>query len=78
MRGNGKPDREQRNQQCRQDTGKITYSVSKDTHCRGDSSYETNMARPFRISEKFGWASEPIWEAWVVVKIKMHKENNHD
>jgi hypothetical protein len=30
------------------------------------------------VSEKFGWASEPIWEAWVVAKIKMHKENNHD
>ena len=28
------------------------------------------MARPLRISEKFGWASEPIWEAWVVVKLR--------
>ena len=60
MGGNGKPDREQRNQKCRYDAWKITSIDSKNTHYRGDDSYETDMARPFRILEKFRCASEPI------------------
>src|SRR5215472_6939150 len=50
MGGNGKPDREQRNQKCKWEAGKRTYISSKEpTHHRGDNFYETDMARPFRI-----------------------------
>ena len=54
MGGNGKPDREQRNQKCRYGAWKITYIGRKNTHYRGDDSYETDMARPFRISHRGG------------------------
>jgi NADH-quinone oxidoreductase subunit C/D len=34
--------------------GKIAYISSKETNYRGDNSYETVMARPFRISHRGG------------------------
>jgi hypothetical protein len=41
-------------EKCRQTAGKIAYISSRETNYQGDNSYETNMARPFRISHRGG------------------------
>src|SRR5262249_44703217 len=38
----------------------MTYISSKETHYRGDNSYETDMARPFRISHRGGRGQDLI------------------
>jgi hypothetical protein len=35
-------------------SGKIAYISGKETNYQGDNSYETDMARPFRISHRGG------------------------